>query len=106
MRNGDINQMGALINTSHASLRDDYEVSSKTLDKIVNLAQNHPSCFGARMMGAGFGGCALALLRKGDEDRFSKEISVSFQRDAGVNPNIFTVKSANGVNVKQNSSQH
>jgi galactokinase len=63
MRNNDLLLMGQLINASHASLRDDYEVSSPELNLIVELAQKQPECLGARMMGAGFGGCALALLR-------------------------------------------
>lgn len=100
MRNNAIAQMGALINASHVSLRDDYEVSSNALDTIVNLAQNHPGCLGARMMGAGFGGCALALLRRGDDDRFSLDVSAAYRGKTGVEPNIFRVNSADGVRVE------
>jgi galactokinase len=100
MRNSEINQMGALINASHVSLRDDYEVSSNALDTIVNLAQNQPGCLGARMMGAGFGGCALALLRKGDEDGFKHDVSATYREKTGVEPNIFRVNSADGVRVE------
>jgi galactokinase len=54
---------GALLDASHESLRSLYEVSSDALDAIVARARSHPACFGARMTGAGFGGCALALVR-------------------------------------------
>lgn len=105
MRNQEIERMGALINASHTSLRDDFEVSSNALDTVVDLAQNHPDCLGARMMGAGFGGCALALIRKGDEEGFIQDICATYQEKTGIEPNIFHVKSADGVNVNQYSSQ-
>ena len=56
MRCGDIAMLGRLINESHVSLRDDYEVSSHAFNSMVEAAQEHPACFGARMTGAGFGG--------------------------------------------------
>ena len=59
---GDTPRFGALMNASHASLRDDFEVSSTALNALVNAAQAAPGCFGARMTGAGFGGCAVALV--------------------------------------------
>jgi galactokinase len=62
---GDYGRAGNLLNESHASLRDLYEVSSQHLDIICETAREHPACFGARMTGAGFGGCAIALV-KGD----------------------------------------
>jgi galactokinase len=62
---GDYGRAGTLLNESHASLRDLYEVSSQHLDIICETARQHPACFGARMTGAGFGGCAIALV-KGD----------------------------------------
>jgi galactokinase len=51
------------MDASHASLHDDFEVSSHELDVMVELARRHAGCFGARMTGAGFGGCAVALVR-------------------------------------------
>jgi len=58
----DLAGVGRLMNESHASLRDDFEVSNDALDAIVDAAQSHPACYGARMTGAGFGGCAVALV--------------------------------------------
>ena len=63
MRGGDIGRLGRLMNESHASLRDDYAVSSDALNAMVEAAQAHKACFGARMTGAGFGGCAVAIVR-------------------------------------------
>ena len=62
MRRGEVAALGVLMNKSHESLRDDYEVSSDALNAMVEIAQAHPACHGARMTGAGFGGCAVALV--------------------------------------------
>ena len=59
----DLAAAGRLMDDSHASLRDLYEVSSPELDLITELAREHPACLGARLTGAGFGGCAVALVR-------------------------------------------
>ncbi len=62
MLRGDVRSLGALMDASHASLRDDFEVSSPALDRMVEIARAQPGCYGARMTGAGFGGCAVALV--------------------------------------------
>lgn len=98
MRNSDLLTMGKLINESHISLRDDFEVSSPELDLIVELAKKHQDCYGARMMGAGFGGCALAVLKNHRGSSFSQEITMKYRSETGLEPRIFTVNSANGVN--------
>jgi galactokinase len=99
MRKNEIVEMGALINASHASLRDDFEVSSEALDTIADLAQNHPGCLGARMLGAGFGGCALALLYKGHQVSFIQSVSTAYRQKTGIEPNIFQVRSTDGARV-------
>jgi galactokinase len=58
-------EFGELMNASHASLRDDYEVSTPPLDQLVDLLQRHPAVFGARLTGAGFGGACVALCEAG-----------------------------------------
>lgn len=63
----DAGRFGALMNASHASLRDDYEVSIEPLDRLVALLQAHPDVFGARLTGAGFGGACVALVAPGRE---------------------------------------
>jgi galactokinase len=67
---GDAQRFGELMNASHASLRDDYAVSSVALDAMVAAAQAAPGCYGARMTGAGFGGCAVALIDADAADAF------------------------------------
>ena len=65
---------GRLMNASHASLRDDYEVSTPQLDQLVALLQAHPGVHGARLTGAGFGGACVALCRTGAEQQVSNEV--------------------------------
>jgi galactokinase len=68
---GDRRRLGQLLNESHASLRDDFEVSIPAVDELVERAQRTPGCLGARIMGAGFGGTILALLEPAAEAGFS-----------------------------------
>jgi galactokinase len=70
LRSGDRAGLGRLLNESHASLRDDFEVSTPAVNELVDKAQATPGCLGARIMGAGFGGTVLALLETGSEERF------------------------------------
>lgn len=65
LRAGNLDELGALLNASHASLRDDYEVSIPETDALVEIAQAQPSVFGARLTGGGFGGCVVAIARRG-----------------------------------------
>jgi galactokinase len=64
MRRGDADQLGRLMNESHDSLRYDFEVTNRELNLMVDLARSQPGCLGARMTGAGFGGCAVALVAR------------------------------------------
>ena len=99
MKDGDLQKMGALINASHASLRDDFEVSSKELNLIVEIAQNQPTCLGARMTGAGFGGCALALIENANVENFIKHVTGAYLAETNIRPHIFKVESEDGVHV-------
>lgn len=67
LRAGDVASLGALVSDSHASLRDHFEVSAPELDAAVEAAREHPSCHGARLVGAGFAGCVLAVVDAGSE---------------------------------------
>ena len=71
MRRGDPAELGRLMNESHASLRDDYEVSGPGLDAIVEVARSAPGCLGARMTGGGFAGCAVALVQAAEAESFA-----------------------------------
>ena len=72
---GDATAFGALMHASHASLRDDYEVSSQILDDLVAAGEAFEGCYGARLTGAGFGGCTVHLLEAGREDAFVAHLS-------------------------------
>ena len=71
---GDLARAGELMNDSHASLRDLYEVSCEELDQMTKIARDQPSCFGARMTGAGFGGCAVALVDANSTEAFCETV--------------------------------
>jgi len=76
---GDLVKAGRLMKESHVSLRDLYEVSCEELDLITGLARRQPSCHGARMTGAGFGGCGIALVDASDVDAFCEEVLFGYK---------------------------
>jgi len=76
---GDLAGAGRLMKESHASLRELYEVSCEELDLVTALARRQPSCHGARMTGAGFGGCAVALVDAADADAFCEEVLFGYK---------------------------
>jgi galactokinase len=99
MQRGDARTLGNLMTASHASLRDDYEVSCPELDTIVSLARAQPGCLGARMTGAGFGGCAIALVETAHTPRFIPAIAAAYQAQTGIEPAIFRALPAGAAEV-------
>jgi galactokinase len=99
MRAGDAVTLGHLMNASHTSLRDDFEVSSEALDQMVACAQGHAACYGARMTGAGFGGCAVALVRADQADAFAAAVAVCYTQAANIQPNIYICHPSAGAEV-------
>lgn len=97
MQRGELDALGVLLNKSHASLRDDYEVSSEALDAMAELAQAHPACYGARMTGAGFGGCAVALVDAERADEFAQSVAVAYQERTGHISAIHVCHATNGA---------
>jgi galactokinase len=89
--------MGELINLSHESLRDDYEVSSRELNIMVELARQQAGVTGARMMGGGFGGCTVNLVPSDNIDQFRRLVSAGYQRATGLVPTILSVMADDGV---------
>jgi galactokinase len=83
LRAGNMEQFGKLMFASHHSLKELYEVTGKELDAIVDFCQGYDSCRGARMTGAGFGGCAIALVRKEDLADFSQKLSLDYKSKIG-----------------------
>ena len=100
MRMDDVVRLGKLFNASHASLRDDFEVSSDALNQIVEAAQAQSACYGARMTGAGFGGCAVALVRRDSVDAFAEAVGAAYKSRSGLEAMIYICQPSNGANVQ------
>lgn len=83
LRRGDVIAFGQFMVASHASLRDDYQVSSPELDELVTIALASPGVFGARLTGAGFGGCAVALVESRQAERAAQAIPEHYRRATG-----------------------
>jgi galactokinase len=99
MRQGDAVLLGKLMYESHVSLRDDYEVSSDALNTMVECAKPHPGCFGARMTGAGFGGCAMALIRAEVATDFVEKTAAAYEQRTGLKPAVYVCQATNGAEV-------
>ena len=97
MRNNDVNKIGQLMNDSHYSLKNDYEVSSKELDIMVEIAQKEAGCFGARMTGAGFGGCAIALIDESFQEQFMRNIFNNYYLKTGIKPMVYVCDPSSGA---------
>ena len=89
LKNNDFAAFGQLMVESHQSLRDDYEVSCPELDLLVDLALNEEGILGARMTGAGFGGCTINLAKKAYLEHFIEVISEKYKKKAGIIPEIY-----------------
>ncbi|HET8654499.1 MAG TPA: galactokinase [Longimicrobiaceae bacterium] len=99
MARGDAPTLGRLMDESHESLRADFEVSSPELDRMVGIARAQPGCLGARMTGAGFGGCAVALVRANGADAFTREVADAYERATGLPPRIYATRATAGASV-------
>jgi galactokinase len=95
----DLVALGRLMAESHASLRDDYEVSSDALNAIVECASAHEACFGARMTGAGFGGCAVAIIRSEAAEAFVPAVSASYKKKTGHQPMLYVCQASDGASL-------
>ncbi|MGC4232141.1 MAG: galactokinase [Niabella sp.] len=94
---GDIKTFGELMYASHDSLQNLYEVSGRELDTIVDFCKTYTDCIGARMTGAGFGGCAIALVKKDSFDDFSEKLTAYYNERIGYKPGVFSSVIAEGV---------
>jgi galactokinase len=99
LQRGDAIEVGLLMNASHASLKEDFEVSSPELDAIVAASRRRPDCLGARLTGAGFGGCAVALVREGDLEGFASEVRDGYRSMSGREARITVCTPAAGAEV-------
>mgnify|MGYP001142331379 CR=1 FL=1 len=97
LRRGDTAAVGRLMNESHTSLRDLYEVSCEELDLMAALAQSQPGCWGARMTGAGFGGCAVALVDRDAVDAFSQTVTTLYECQTCRTPSLYVCQASAGA---------
>jgi galactokinase len=95
---GDLKGMGTLMSESHRSLRDDYEVSCRELDLMVELAQSASIVFGARMTGGGFGGCTVNLVLRDGFDEFREKVLDGYECQTGLSPSAYIVTPSDGAN--------
>jgi galactokinase len=98
---GDSDSFGRLMLASHASLRDLYQVSITELDLLVEIAKNLPGCWGARLTGAGFGGCTVNLVEESQAHRFIHELGVEYTRRSGKTARVYLCRASQGAIVKK-----
>jgi galactokinase len=97
LEEGNLKKFGALMNESHQSLRDDYEVSCSELDAMVEIARKIDGVLGARMTGAGFGGCTVNLVEKKSIDQFQRTVMEEYKKETGIQPEIYICQAENGA---------
>jgi len=97
LEGGDLTECGRLMNASHDSLRDDYEVSCREIDLLVDLARRLSGVYGARMTGGGFGGCTINLVARDNADAFAMSMRDAYEKAIGVVPTIFCCRPGPGV---------
>ena len=95
----DLATFGALMNASHESLRADYQVSCAELDTMVEIARQQPGCLGARLTGAGFGGCTVNLVKDESVDAFVVNVAREYQHQTGLTPQIYACRAMPGAGI-------
>jgi galactokinase len=97
LRAGDLNAFGRLMNESHISLRDDYEVSCLELDIMAEAAWKVDGVYGSRMTGAGFGGCTVSLVAEEAIEDFQAQVAAGYEEATGIAPQIYVCRAEHGV---------
>jgi galactokinase len=97
MNDDDAARLGLLMNASHDSLRDDFEVSSDALNVMVAMARAQAGCYGARMTGAGFGGCAVALVAASDAPVFVEQVEAAYRQQTPHHPGLYICHATDGA---------
>ncbi|MGH9844133.1 MAG: galactokinase [Blastocatellia bacterium] len=94
---GDLEQFGQLMYSSHESLKEDYQVSCRELDLLVEIASRIPGVYGARMTGGGFGGCTINLVESNQVETFTSTIVREYERQTGMRPDCYVCRASGGV---------
>lgn len=101
LERGDIVEQGRLMNESHYSLRNLYEVTGRELDVITESARNVEGCLGARMTGAGFGGCAVCLVEKDKEEKFKEKVLKEYKEKTGFTAVFYDCNVSDGIAIEE-----
>ena len=94
---GDLELFGRLLNESHKSLKEDYEVTGRELDALADAAQAFPACLGSRMTGAGFGGCTVSVVKKKCVDDFIGTVGKTYREKIGYDASFYVAETADGI---------
>ena len=97
LKEGNITKFGELMNQSHISLRDDYEVSCEEIDILVDLAWKIPGVIGSRITGGGFGGCTVSIVKNDAVDTFIESIGKTYKEEVGHEAEFYTVDIGDGA---------
>ena len=97
LKAGDFVACGKAMNASHASMRDDFEITCPEIDLLVGLAQGQPGVYGSRMTGGGFGGCTVSLIEASAVERVSMLIAEGYPAGAGREAEVFVCSPSNGA---------
>ena len=97
LEDNNLELFGQLMNESHISLRDDYEVTGKELDTLVSLAWKEEGVIGSRMTGAGFGGCTVSIVKEENIENFTENIEKEYEKIIGYKPEFYVVDISDGT---------
>lgn len=97
LEEGDLETFGKLMNESHVSLRDDYEVTGQELDAMAEAAWKQPGVLGARMTGGGFGGCVVALVKNENVETFKQNVATQYEAVTGYKPDFYIASAEDGA---------
>ncbi len=104
LQQGDLNTFGLLMNASHRSLRDDYEVTGVELDTLAEAAWQTAGVLGSRMTGGGFGGCTVSLVREDAIEAFKKQVSRVYTEKTGLTAEFYIARTSDGVHIVRNAN--
>ena len=101
LKKGDLMELGRLLNESHYSLRDLYEVTGKELDTLSSLARSEAGCLGSRMIGAGFGGCTISIVKKSMVEGFIRHVDKAYYDAIGYKASFYETSIEDGITIEK-----
>ena len=99
LEKGKLDAFGKLMNASHASMRDDYQVSTPEIDVLADLTQRHEGVFGARLTGGGFGGCVVSVMAEDAVASYEAKVVPAYEQATGKKSRVFVCKAVQGASV-------